>query len=457
MRHHEQRQPGIISLPLSLKSRLLLIITAVLLLAAAASGILTIHNARESIRAEFASTSDLVRELIRDELGVLPNIANRDVIRHIYTILQGVRHIDVRLTGDRDNPAGERSNLVSEVPPWFSTLVYPRNISPELLTIKGAKPQGNLIIHLDPADEIRELWREIMPFTLTMGISLIALLGLIYLVIHTSLNPLQELLAGFERVEKGEYDVRVNENVVTELSQINRRFNQITDVLKKTKEANRQLSRKLVDLQEDERKFIAHELHDEMSPYLFQIRVDTMTVANTIGDDDKAGLRKILDSINNTTAQLQDRVRKTLEQLRPVVLNDLGLREALMDLVRMWQAQHPAISLKATIDNLDRCNDDTLKVSVYRIVQECLTNIIKHAGANTAWISVSIAQQANDPGVRIIVEDNGKGLREDEKMGLGLAGMRERADALGGWLTLEPRTGGGLRIESHLPFLPGSK
>lgn len=456
MPRHDNPLPGV-SLPLSLKSRLLLIITAVLLLAATVSVVSTIHNARESIRAEIASTSDLVRELIRDELGVLPNIAHQDVIRDIHTKLQEVRHIHVLLTGNRDIPAGERSILVLEVPPWFSALVYPRDISAELLSIKGAKPQGNLVIYPDPADEIRELWREIMPFGLTMGASLIVLLSLIYLVIRISLNPLQDLLSGFERVEKGEYGVLVKENVVTELSQINRKFNQLTKVLDKTREANRQLSRKLVDLQEDERRFIAHELHDEMSPYLFQIRVDTMTVANAVETGDKDGLRKTLDSINNTTAQLQERVRRTLEQLRPIVLDDLDLRDALTDLVRIWQAKHPAVNWKVTIDDLERCHDDTLRVSVYRTVQECLTNIIKHAGAGNARISVKIVEQAGNPGVRIIAEDDGKGFGEGEKMGLGLTGMRERADALGGWLTLEPRPGGGLRVESHLPFLPGSE
>ena len=452
----EKRLPGV-SLRLSLKSRLLLIITAVLLLAAAASVLFTIHNARESIRAEITSTSELVRELIRDELGILPNIAHQDVIRDIHAKLREVRHIHVLLTGAGDISAGERGVRVQEVPPWFSALVYPRDIPDELLSIKGAKPQGNLVIYPDPSDEIRELWREIMPFGLTMGISLIALLSLIYLVIRTSLNPLQDLLAGFERVEKGEYGVHVKENVVTELSQINRKFNQLTQVLDKTREANRQLSRKLVDLQEDERKFIAHELHDEMAPYLFQIRVDTMTVANAVEDGDKGGLRKTLDSINNTTAQLQERVRRTLEQLRPIVLDDLDLQDALMDLVRIWRAKHSAINWKVTIDNLEHCHDDTLKVSIYRTVQECLTNIIKHADASTAWLSVKIVEPTGNAGVRIIVEDDGKGLGEDEKMGLGLTGMRERADALGGWLTLEPRSGGGLRVESHLPFLSDSE
>ena len=456
MPRHETRLPGV-SLRLSLKSRLLLIITAVLLLAAAASVLSTIHNARESIRAEIASTSELVRELIRDELGVLPNVAHQDVIRDIHAKLREVRHIHVLLTGTGNVPAGERSIRVQEVPPWFSALVYPPDIPAELLDIKGAKPQGNLVIYPDPSDEIRELWREIMPFGLTMGISLVALLGLIYLVIRTSLNPLQDLLAGFERVEKGEYGVHVKEDVVTELSQINRKFNQLTQVLDKTREANRQLSRKLVDLQEDERKFIAHELHDEMAPYLFQIRVDTMTVANAVEAGDKDGLRKTLDSINNTTAQLQERVRRTLEQLRPIVLDDLELRDALTDLVRIWKAKHPAIKWKVTIDNLERCHDDTLKVSIYRTVQECLTNIIKHADASNAWLSVKIVEPAGNAGVRIIVEDDGKGLGEDEKTGLGLTGMRERADALGGWLTLEPRPGGGLRVESHLPFLPDSE
>ena len=456
MAHQDGRRPDN-GLRLSLKSRLLLIITIVLLLAVSVSGVLTIKNARESIRAEIASTSDLVRELIRDELGVLPNIAHRDVIREIYEILQEVRHIHVLLGDASDIPAGERSMPIAEVPAWFSALVYPRDISAELLTIKGGKPQGNLVIYSDPADEIRELWREIMPLGLTMGISLIVLLSLIYLVIRVSLNPLQDLLAGFERVEKGEYGVTVNENVVTELSQINRKFNQLTDVLEKTKEANRQLNRKLVDLQEDERTLLAHELHDEMSPYLFQIRVDTTAVANAIDTGDKAGLRKILDSINDTAAQLQERVRRTLEQLRPIVLDDLGLQEALTDLVRMRQAEHPAVNWKVTIDNLERCNDNTLKVSVYRTVQECLTNIIKHADANTVWIRVKVVEQASNSGVRIIVEDDGKGLGEEEKPGLGLAGMRERAEALGGWLKLKPRTGRGLRVESYLPFLPGSE
>ena len=442
-------------LRLSLKSRLLLIIASVLLLAAGVSGILTMHNARESIRAEIASTSELVRGLIKDELGVLPDIAHQDVIRDIYSILEGVRHIHVMLAVNGGRHDSEQVVSIPQVPSWFTSMIYPSEFATELFVIKGTKSQGNLVIYPDPTDEIKELWREVMPFGLMIGISFFVLLGLTYVAIGVSLNPLDGLLAGFERVEKGEYDVVVPEDVVTELSVINRKFNHLTNVLKKTMDANRLLNRKLVDLQEDERKHLAYELHDEMSPYLFQIQVDTMAITEKVESGNPAELGKNLDSINNTTAQLQDRVRKTLKQLRPIVLDDLQMKEALTDLVRIWQAKHPDLTCKFNIDDLERCDDDTLRVSVYRIVQECLTNIIKHAGARNAWVNIKELQDEKIPGIRITIEDDGKGMGKDEKMGLGLTGMRERAEALGGWLTLQPRSGGGLRVISYLPYLPG--
>jgi two-component system sensor histidine kinase UhpB len=138
-----------------------------------------------------------------------------------------------------------------------------------------------------------------------------------------------------------------------------------------------------------------------------------------------------------------------------VGLAELGLREALNALQRLWNDSHPDVEIATTIARSLGEAGETADLTIYRVVQEALTNVFRHARATAVNVTIEPAERpAGAQGSReyalVRVRDNGRGLKPDQKFGLGLTGMRERIMALGGTLTVA--TGeGGVTIEAMVP------
>jgi two-component system sensor histidine kinase UhpB len=143
--------------------------------------------------------------------------------------------------------------------------------------------------------------------------------------------------------------------------------------------------------------------------------------------------------------------------LRPVGLAELGLREALGALQRLWSDSHPDVAIETTISHALGETGETAELTIYRVVQEALTNVFRHARATAVNVSIEpVERPAGGQNSRdyalVRVHDNGHGLKPDQKFGLGLTGMRERILALGGTLTVASgEGGGGVTIEAMVP------
>jgi two-component system sensor histidine kinase UhpB len=153
---------------------------------------------------------------------------------------------------------------------------------------------------------------------------------------------------------------------------------------------------------------------------------------------------------------LQQFNRRVLEKLRPAGLIELGLREALGALLRLWGESHPDVEIETAISpDLDE-RGETADLTIYRTIQEALTNVFRHAGATSINVTVEPTELssgmtgASRGGALVRVRDNGGGLRPDHKLGLGLTGMRERILALGGTLTVASGEGG-VMVEALVP------
>ncbi|HWH49810.1 MAG TPA: ATP-binding protein, partial [Burkholderiales bacterium] len=211
-------------------------------------------------------------------------------------------------------------------------------------------------------------------------------------------------------------------------------------------EENRRLSQRSMQVQEEERRNLARELHDELGQSLNAIKVDAVAIR-----DNSATLPEIhrgAVSIIEVSSQVYDVVRSLMRRLRPVALDELGLRSAVQYSVEQWQRRHAGVRCAFTADGeLDDLDEQT-NITLYRLVQECLTNVAKHAGATQ--VSISLTRAVHE--LRFSFSDNGKGFDPSQRpRGLGLVGLRERAEALGGRLELDSAPGRGVQVKAVIP------
>ncbi len=226
------------------------------------------------------------------------------------------------------------------------------------------------------------------------------------------------------------------------LQQQRRRDRQMTDDLHR-------LSARIVSAQEDERRMIARELHDEVGQALAAIRVELAYAQRA--EEGSAAAAARLAEVRTITEGALHTIRDLSHLLHPAMLDELGLAAALAALVRAFGLRHN-VNVEFVHDQLDARFVPELETSVYRIVQEALNNVAKHARATTCRV-----QLQRLPGeVRVTIEDNGVGFDAADAdgnwpRGLGLIGIRERATQLGGTLRVDSAPGEGTRLSVELP------
>lgn len=219
---------------------------------------------------------------------------------------------------------------------------------------------------------------------------------------------------------------------------------------------NRLLTRRLYEIQENERRHIARELHDELGQWLTALRAELQVVIGHVGPDSAVYDR--VQSIKEIANNMHTVVHDMLQELRPVMLDKLGLADSLRELQNDWRKHHPYINLELMIsDDIDDPGimDKMISITVYRLVQESLNNICKHAQAGKVAVRLSREKSLSLPTNTLLlsVEDDGIGFDVDQKSaGFGLLGMRERVIAAGGEFLLQSSPGIGVRITVRLPL-----
>lgn len=219
---------------------------------------------------------------------------------------------------------------------------------------------------------------------------------------------------------------------------------------------NRRLAQQYVELQETERKSLARELHDELGQYLNVIKLDAVGIRDDAQASQTATHRRastiveICDHIHGALATL-------IRELRPTGLDELGLEAALEHCVETWRARLPDVSLRLDIAGDFSALPESVTVTVYRLVQEALTNVAKHASASRVNVRLDRAggRGAEDDTVLAVVSDDGVGtLHALSTRGLGLIGMRERVMTLRGTLVFNSSPGRGFELSARIPVPP---
>jgi signal transduction histidine kinase len=209
-----------------------------------------------------------------------------------------------------------------------------------------------------------------------------------------------------------------------------------------------QLSSRLVDAQETERRSISRELHDEIGQALGAMLVDIGRLS-TILSSDRPEIKSQLDNLKSVAERTVQAVRNIALLLRPSMLDDLGLAAALE-----WQGREVSrrseIEVTVEPENVPEDMPDEYKICVYRLVQEALNNAVQHSGARNAKVTV----ERRASGIAVRVSDDGRGFDPDRSRGLGILGMEERVKRLGGTFSIESKPGRGATVTAELPLPP---
>lgn len=234
----------------------------------------------------------------------------------------------------------------------------------------------------------------------------------------------------------------VNVQDITERKQAEERVMRLLD-------ENRGLAILLSQVEEEERKHLARELHDEAGQWLTATQAYAHTVFNLSENRDDA-IHANIQCVIESVAKAHDAIGSVIRNLRPGMLEELGLVNGLNELARLWQQQNPGVGLELALEGELEDLGNTINITIYRIIQEGLTNAAKYAGAH--HVSVRVLRKAGDDELLLSVVDDGKGMDlAGHCDGFGLRGMRERAIALGGELTINSLAGEGVHVEARLP------
>ena len=330
-------------------------------------------------------------------------------------------------------------------PAWFAHLLAVPVIGAAYpVRIDGSRV-GDIVFAPDISADIYEKWVGFLAIAV-WGVGLALLTGIIaYFNAGAALRPLRDLAAGLTRIRKGDYGEPVVPAGPPEIRKSCEEANELARTLSELSRDNRGLLRRIVSLQDDDRQELARELHDELGPLLFGIRANTIALLDAIPDE-RRGLHPSAQGVVQSVEALQLANRRILERLRPLHIHELGLMKSLETLLRNARSQTPQIELTAEIDPRLGKLDALLSQTAYRVIQEAVTNVLRHANAHAMKVKGAI--EADE--LLLEVSDDGIGMPQGHSFGRGLTGMRERVRALGG--TFEIRREGDLTsIRCRLP------
>src|SRR5689334_11858669 len=386
---------------LSLRARIDLLLALILALGLFVNIARLVMEAGPRVRAEDQSVIRLAREFTEMIVADIDEAPDPNAkLNQIASDLSRLRHISITRRGQAEalpgtNPAA-RSDDPHSPPAWFVKLIHPATTSVDVpLSIHG-RPE-RLVITSHPNDEIAEIWDGIVTQLEVGSATAIALFIITMIVISRALAPLDALSQAMTKIESGCNAVRVGPGGAPELAAICTKLNHRAAALGEAVEEKRRLAERAVSLQDLERKQIARELHDEFGPYLFSLRAHASALAKQA--DGRApsaeAVRKHGSAMMEQINALQQFNRRVLERLRPVGLAELGLRQALESLSRLWRESHPDVAIETVISPaLGPTTGETADLTIYRIVQEALTNVFRHAGATSVHVVIEPVEQA---------------------------------------------------------------
>ncbi len=433
---------------MSLRFRLNLLIALLSLAFILVVGTILVNDTRISIRERVEAASRVTVQLL--DTVIISSAMNPDlgpthmVLQRFLESLGYVRSSTIVLYDIRGGVIYQspESTFRSDVHPpnWFVKLV-----APETETVERKIRYGTLVVSSSAAGSIREAWFNVSQL-MWIGLGFFILLNsMVYALLSHSLRPVNRILASINRMEKGDLTTRLPAFKLPEFDRIGHSLNRMAESLaiERQLEENRQLTQLIQSHIEDERRSLARELHDELGQYVTAIKTFAVAIANKTkgkAPEVEASAQTIVAAANHIYDGMHDIIR----QLRPGALDNLGLSETLRDAVNFYQNQYPDLAINLSLSgNLDALGE-TLNINIYRIVQESINNVIKHAKATMIDIDLATTKTG---ALQLTIKDNGLGmdinaLEQSNHFAnhFGLIGMRERVQGLHGSFNVDSET-----------------
>lgn len=357
-----------------------------------------------------------------------------------------------------EKPLCGQSQGIGRTPPrWFAAIV-PTFLGSHAEVVRPVSPRaaaaGTVVATPDEAAAISLAWEYILNVIDVALLMAAAIALLASLAIAHTLAPARAIVTALQRMARGQYRTKLPRFRSMELAMIGGAVGALGGRLEEATEQRAALTRRLIEIRDDERRALARELHDEFGQNLSAILAFANTIEMASAQQSKDhGTAQDARMISQATHQLMASLRDALKRLRNPLPEEFGLEASLVNLVDSWRSQsatQPTIQLDLKGDLTDISGPAA--TTAYRVAQECLTNALRHGAARE--ISLHVERCAGeDDALLIRVEDDGGGdaARVTRSAGFGLTGIRERVTAAGGSLSILPASRG-LSVAATIPL-----
>jgi two-component system sensor histidine kinase UhpB len=428
-----------------------------------------IQNTRTSVREEIEAANGVASQLLGRLAVIYSRTGGTQVVLEFLQQLGHIRANDIILRA----PTGEilytspppTYKAGHEAPAWFAHLIAPQTAR-HIFPLPGG---AQLVVQAQPSRAILDAWDDITELLSIAIIMLVAVNGLAFWSVDRALAPFPAIANGLQRIQQGELTYRLPPLPGNEASAIGTAFNRMAQAVednvqaeRKAREAEtrleerRELSLLVEQRVEEERRLIAHELHDEFGQSVTAIRSLALAIATQSKEPSMSDAARL---ISEEAARLYDAMHGLIPRLMPVSLDTLGLAETLENLVRDWQRRNPSITLTLR-HNLPSDLGPSVTLAAYRVVQEGLINALRHSHAQHIDINLDSSAGESNSTQRMIVTvtDDGIGLPAGSgpRPGhFGLRGLTERVEHLGGELVVRNREPHGVCLTAEIPLASG--
>jgi len=454
---------------MKLRTRLNIVVTGLTAAFVIVLILFEIQSTRASVREEIEAANRVASQLLGRLAGIYSREGGTQLVLQFLDQLGRVRANDIILrsaTGAElyRSPASTWK-AGRHAPAWFERMLTP-NTARHIFPLPGG---GELVIEAQSSRAVLDAWDDLTTLFALAVVMLLLVSGLAFVLIGHALAPIPIIADGLQRIQRGDLAFRLPELAGSEARTMGLAFNRMAQAVEDNVHAERkardaetrleersEMARLVEQRVEEERRLIAHELHDEFGQSVTAIRSLALAIANQAGAD-KPAIDNAARLISEEAARLYDAMHGLIPRLMPLSLDTLGLAETLENLVSDWQRRYPSIELTVRHD-LPADLGPSVTLTIYRVVQEGLINALRHAQASRVEINLESHESKTGQQMVVTISDDGVGLPEQwSRPGhFGLRGLADRVERLNGTLLVNNRQPRGVRLTADIPLTAGS-